>query len=194
MNASTSSLPEMLNNSIAVLTRPSVQTFEMYERRGTTRDALVYVAIAAAVAGIVAFLFGLLGGLVSAIGALIGGVLIPLASFFVFAYALYFMGKQQGGTGTQDEVFYSCALYTAPLLAITGAISNIPLLGCLLLPVTFVLGLYQLYLGYLASRASMNLDSTKAIISVVVAIVAQIVVGSLIVGAVVSAIFASANT
>lgn len=189
MNASTASLSEMVNSSISVLTRPSVATFEQYERRGTTRDALIYVGVAAALAGIVAFGFGLFGGITAALGALIGGILIPLASFFIFAYVLFFMGKQQGGTGTQDEVFYTCALYTAPLLAVTGIISNIPLLNCLLLPVTFVLGLYQLYLGYLASRASMNLDQNKAIISVVVAILAQIVIGTFIISTIISAVF-----
>ena len=180
MNTSTSSLSEMVSSSIVVLTKPSVATFEQYERRGTMRDALIYMGVAAALAGIVGFLFGLLGGIGGAIAGLIGGMLVPLISFVIFASVLYFVGKQQGGSGTQDEVFYTCALYTAPLLAITGVIGAIPLLNCLLLPVTLVLGLYQLYLGYLASRSSMNLDQTKAIISVVVAILAQLIVGAII--------------
>ena len=58
MNTSTGSLSEMINSSIVVLTKPSVSTFEQYEKRGGTRDALMYVGIAAAVAGIVAFVFG----------------------------------------------------------------------------------------------------------------------------------------
>jgi hypothetical protein len=172
----------MVSSSIVILTKPSVGTFEQYERRGTMRDALVYMGVAAGLAGIVGFLFGLLGGIGGAIAGLIGGMFVPLISFVIFASVLYFVGKQQGGTGTQDEVFYTCALYTAPLLAITGVIGAIPLLNCLLLPVTFVLGLYQLYLGYLASRSSMNLDQTKAIISVVVAILAQLIVGAIIGG------------
>ena len=192
MNASTASLSEMVNSSIVVLTKPSIATFETYERRGTTRDALIYVGVAAAAAGIVAFLFGLLGGIGAALGALIGGIVVPLISFFIFAYVLFFMGKQQGGTGTQDEVFYTCALYTAPILAVSGIISNIPILGCLLIPVTLVLSIYQIYLGYLASRASMNLDQNKAIISVVVAILAQIVIGTVILGGLIAAVVGSA--
>jgi hypothetical protein len=137
------------------------------------REALIYVGAAAAVAGVVALVFGLLGGITSAIVNLIGAFVVPVVAFFVFAYVLYFMGKQQGGTGTQEEVFYTCALYTAPLLAVTGAVGNIPVLNCLLAPATFLLGLYQLYLGYLASRSSMNLAQTPAIVSVVVAILAQ---------------------
>lgn len=180
MNTSTSSLSEMVNSSIVVLTKPSIATFEQYERRGTMRDALIYVGVAAAIAGIVGFLFNLLGGIGAAIGGLVVGLLGPLVGFVIFAGVLYYVGKQQGGTGTQDEVFYTCALYTAPLLAVTGVISAIPLLGCLLLPVTLILGLYQLYLGYLASRSSMNLDQNKAIISVVAAILAQWIVGLII--------------
>lgn len=188
MNTSTSSLSEMINSSIAVLTRPSIATFEQYERRGTTRDAFIYVGVAAAIAGIVGFVFNLfIGGVTAAIGGLILGLLGPLVGFGIFAGVLYYVGKQQGGTGTQDEVFYTCALYTAPLLAITGVINAIPLLGCLLIPVTLLLGLYQIYLGYLASRSSMNLDQNKAIISVVAAWFAQIIVG-LIIGGVLGAV------
>jgi hypothetical protein len=164
---------DMLNQSITVLTKPGIASFEQFEKRGGIREALIYVGAAAAVAGVVALIFGLLGGITSAIVKFIGAFALPVVAFIVFAYVLYFMGKQQGGTGTQEEVFYTCALYTAPLLAITGAISNIPVLNCLLLPVTLILGLYQLYLGYVASRSSMNLEQTPAIISVVVAIVAQ---------------------
>jgi Yip1-like protein len=182
------SVGDMLNQSITVLTKPSVESFEQYEKRGGTREAIIYIVVASVIAGVVALLFGLLGGIGGAIAALIGALLRPLIGFFVFAYALYFMGKQQGGTGTQDEVFYTCALYTAPLLAITGVVGSIPIIGCLFLPVSLVLGIYQIYLGYLAARASMNLDQNKAIISVVVAIVAQFVVAAII-GGIIATIF-----
>lgn len=187
MNASTGSVSEMLSQSIVVLTKPSVASFEQYEHRGGMREALIYVGIAAMLAGLVGFLFGLLGGITSAIAGLLAGVIGPLVGFFVFSYVIFFMGKQQGGTGTQDEVFYSTSLYTAPLLAVIGVVNAIPFLGCLLLPLTFVLGLYQIYLGYLATRASMNLDQTKAIITVVVAYLAQFLLGILL-GAILLAI------
>src|SRR6266540_4123902 len=110
------SVGDMLNQSMVVLTKPSVESFEQYERRGGQREALIYVGVAAALAGIVGAVFGL-----------------------VF-----------GGVG--------------------GAI---PIIGCLFLPVSFVLGLYQIYLGYLAARSSMNLDQNKAIITVVLSIIAM---------------------
>src|SRR5262245_48150595 len=186
------SISEMLNQSTTVLTKPSIQSFEQYEKRGGTREAIVYIAVASVLAAIAGLVFGLLGGIGGAIAGLLGGLLRPLLSYFVFAYVLYFVGKQQGGTGTQDEVFYTCALYTAPLLAITGIVGAIPLISCLFAPVSLVLGLYQIYLGYLAARSSMNLDQNKAIISVAAAIVAQWIVGIVIIGTILGLIFAGA--
>jgi hypothetical protein len=71
-------------------------------------------------------------------------------------------------------------------------VSSIPIIGCLALPVTFALGIYQIYLGYLAARASMNLQQTPAIIAVVAAIVAQFVVAVFIGGAIAAALVGGA--
>ncbi len=182
------SISEMLNQSIKVLTRPSITTFEQYEKRGTRREALIYMAVAAAVGAVVALVFGVLGlflpneyGFSDMIGDFLGAFIGPVAGFFVFAYVLHWMGRQQGGTGTQDEVFYTVALYAAPILAINGVFANIPFINLFYLPIWFVLTLYQLYLAYLASRSSLNLrDDTKAIISVVAAILAQWLVMALV--------------
>ena len=185
------SVGDMLNQSMTVLTKPSVQSFEQFEKRGGQREALIYVVIAAVLVGVVGLAFGFLGGFVGAIAGLLRGV-FALIGFYVFAFVMSYVGKQQGGTGTQDEVFYTAALYTAPILAVTGVVSAIPIIGCLALPVTFALGIYQIYLGYLAARSSMNLDQNKAIITVIAAIVAQFVVGVFIGGAIIAALVASA--
>ncbi len=177
------SIGDMINQSMTVLTKPSVQTFEQFERRGGQREALIYVGVAAAVGGILAATFGIFsGGVAGAIGGLLFGLLIPLISFYISAFLIYTIGKAQGGTGTQDEVFYSVALYLAPILAINGVIGSNALFACLAFPISLLLGLYGIYLGYLAIRASMNLDQTKAIITMVVAFVAQLVVGAVIGG------------
>jgi hypothetical protein len=185
------SVGDMINQSMTVLTKPSVQSFEQFEKRGGQREALIYVVIAAVLVGVVGMVFGFLGGFVGAMAGLLRGV-FALLGFYVFAFVLSYVGKQQGGTGTQDEVFYTAALYTAPILAVTGVVSAIPVIGCLALPVTFALGIYQIYLGYLAARSSMNLDQNKAIITVIAAIVAQFVVAVFIGGAIVTAIVGGA--
>ena len=175
------SVGDMLNQSMTVLTKPSVQSFELFEKRGGQREALIYVGVAAALAGIVGAVFGLLtGGIGGLIGGLVIGIVGPLLSYFVFSFLIYTIGKSQGGTGTQDEVFYTTSLYTAPILAVTGIVNAIPFLGCLLLPVTFILGIYQLYLGYLATRSSMNLDQNKAILTVVLSILAMWIAGAIL--------------
>ena len=185
------SVGDMLNQSMTVLTKPSVQSFEQFEKRGGQREALIYVVIAAVLVGVVGLAFGFLGGVVGAIAGLLRGV-FALIGFYVFAFVLNYVGKQQGGTGTQDEVFYTAALYTAPILAVTGVVSAIPIIGCLALPVTFALGIYQIYLGYLAARSSMNLQQNPAIITVIAAIVAQFIVAVFIGGAILTALAASA--
>ncbi len=175
------SIGDMINQSMTVLTKPSVQSFEQFERRGGQREALIYVGVAAAIGGVLSAIFGLIsGGVAGALAGLIGGVLLPVISFFVSAYLIYTIGKSQGGTGTQDEVFYSVALYLAPILAINGVLTSNPLFACLSFPVTIALSLYGIYLGYLAIRASMNLDQTKAIITMVIAFVVQLIVAALL--------------
>lgn len=184
------SINEMLNQSIQVLTKPSVETFERFERHGGQREATIYIMVAAAISAVAALVFGLLNGIVAALIGAAFGFILPVIGFYIFVFLVYFIGKQQGGTGTQDEVFYTMSLFVAPIQAVTGAVGAIPLLNCLALPVTLALGIYQVYLGYLGVRSSMNLDQNKAIITLVLAFIAQLII-SIIVGAIFGVIFAT---
>ena len=186
------SLNEMINQSMTVLTKPSIQSFEQFEKRGGQREAMIYVGVATAIAAVAGLVFGLFGGIGGAISGLLTAVLRVLIGYFVFSYALYFMGKQQGGTGTQDEVFYTTALYIAPIMAVTGVVGAIPFISCLFAPVSIALAIYSAYLGFSASRSSMNLDQNKTIISVVVAVLATWFVTAVLIGFVVAAIFGGA--
>lgn len=180
------SIGEMLNQSMQVLTKPGVETFERFERHGGQREATVYIMVAAAISAAVSLVFGLLNGIVAALLAGVLGFILPIASFYLFVFLVYFIGKQQGGTGTQDEVFYTMALFVAPIQAVSGAVSAIPIIGCLAAPLTLALGIYQIYLGYLGVRSSMNLQQNPAIITMVVAFIAQFIIVAII-----SAIFAA---
>ncbi len=174
------SINEMLNQSIQVLTKPGVETFERFERHGGQREATIYIMIAAAISAVAALVFGLLNGIVAALLGAVFGFVLPVVGFYIFVFLVYFIGKQQGGTGTQDEVFYTMSLFVAPIQAVTGAVSAIPLVGCLAAPATFALGIYQIYLGYLGVRSSMNLDQNKAIITLVAAFIVQLIIGLII--------------
>jgi len=183
------SIGSMVQESVAVLTKPAVETFERYERNGGQREAFTYVGIAAAAAAVVAVVFGAIGALITGGGvagiavSVISGVavlVLSLLGFFVYGLLVYHVGRSQGGTGSQDEVFYTLSLAAAPILAISGIVGNIPFIGCIAAPATFALSIYQMYLGYLAVRSSMNLSQQPAIITVVVAIVAQLIVGAVV--------------
>lgn len=177
---------EMINQSIAVLTKPAIGTFEQFEKRGGSKEAFTYVALAAAVAGVIAFVISLItGGILAAIGGLILGFVSPILGYLVFAYVVFAFGKSQGGSGTQDEVFYTMSLFTAPLMALSAVVGIVPCLGAL---VQLVISLYQLFLGYLGARSSMNLDQSKGIITVIVAVIAQFIVGAILAG-IIGAIF-----
>jgi hypothetical protein len=90
------SVGDMVNQSREVLTKRDTATFETFENKGGLREALIYMAIAAAITGV----FGLGDG----VGGFVRGILSTLIGFFVFTYLVFFIGKQQGGTGTLDQV------------------------------------------------------------------------------------------
>lgn len=146
---------EMLKESQAVITKPSVATFETYEKQGTMQDALIYVAIAAAIAGLL--------GLGSGVGGLISGVLSTLVGFFVFTYLIFWIGKQQGGNGSLDEVAYTFALFWAPLSVLSGVVTLLLVLsvvGILFIPlVALVILIANIYFANLAIQSSMNMPA-----------------------------------
>jgi Yip1 domain len=159
---------EMVNQSVSVVSQPSVTTFERYEKRGTLRDAALLIAASSAIAGLLSFRSGALG--------MMAAVIVALVGFFAFTYLVHFIAKQQGGTGTLDEVAYSFALFWAPL-AVAGAIATM-LLGWAL---GTLIGLAQLaasvYFAYLAIQSSMNFgDSSKIWTTLVGAIIGYLAV------------------
>ena len=144
-----SSVSEMIEQSRAVLTKPGVATFKKYENRGTLQNALVYVALAAALTG----LFGLSEGL----GGFIRNILITLIGFFVFTTFVYWLGKRRGGSGTLDEVAYTFALFWAPLsvlFAVVTLLLVITLIGVVFLPLVGIAALAaNVYFAYLAVQS-----------------------------------------
>lgn len=174
------SIRDMIQQSREVLTRPSVATFEKYEKQGGLTDALLYVALAAAISGI----FGLAGGL----SGFLTQIATTLLGFFIFTYLVYYIGRSRGGTGTLDEVAYSFALFWAPLSVLAGVLTLlliITLIGVLLLPLLGVAVLAaNIYFAYLAVQASMNLsESGKVWVTLLLAGLGTLVF-NLIVGAI----------
>ncbi|MCG8352400.1 MAG: YIP1 family protein [Chloroflexales bacterium] len=181
------SIPQMVTQSRDVLTNPSVPTFERYERRGTFASAAIYVGLAALIAGVLGSVGGLGGIIYNAISALI--------NFFLFTGLVYYIGKQQGGTGTFDEVAYTFSLFIAPLAVIGAAIGlvlgilgSIPFLGIVAglagALVAIIILVAQVYFAYLAVQSSMNIvDQGKALITLggafLATVLIQIILGML---------------
>lgn len=188
---------DMLNASLAVLRRPSVSTFEEFER-DDLGAATVYVLIGAlisAVLGAIAFaiqrpyieeqlrnLEGQLGGQFgqmpfdniltpgSLIGAITNQLVWALIGFFIFLGLVYLIGRAMGGTGTFGQLAYDIALFWAPLAVVRAAVSILAI-G----PLAFLTGLisllvagYNLYLTYLGIQSGMNLPPNKALIIVLI--------------------------
>jgi len=179
----TALLTDMLSQSMVVLSKPSVNTFERFEKRGGMQQALIYVAVGAVIVG----LFSLFGGLL----AFLGGIISTLLGFLAFVYVTHAVGQGQGGTGTLDEVAYTFALFWVPLSIVGGVLVLVVGLlgfltfglGFLLLPlVGLVVIALNIYFGYLAVQSSMNLynGGSKVWITLIAAAVASWLVSSII--------------
>lgn len=184
MNPSASiadTIRNMWSQSVQVLSKPSVATFEQYENKGGLREALIYVLVASILAGV----FGLEGG----VRGFLSGIVGTIVGFLAFTYLVFYFGKSQGGTGSLDQVAYTFALFWAPitvLFSLVALLLIITLIGIFLLP---LLGLVTLavnvYFAYLAVQSSMNLrESGKIWLTLLVAAVGTFVVDR-IVGAII---------
>ena len=179
----TALITDMFSQSLVVLSKPSVATFERFEKRGGMQQALIYVGVGAVIVG----LFSIFGGLL----AFLGGVISTLLGFLTFVFVTHAVGQSQGGTGTLDEVAYTFSLFWMPL-SIVGALLFLVVsllgvltlgLGFLLLPlVGLVVIAVNVYFGYLAVQSSMNLynGGSKVWITLVAAALASCLVSSII--------------
>ena len=148
-------IPDMVRQSRTVLTQPSAATFERFEREGSLRDAIVYVALAGAVTG----LFGLTEGL----GGFLRNVVSTVVGFLIFVYLVQWLASRRGGTGTLDEVAYSFSLFWAPLsvlISVATLVLVLTIVGILLVPLVALAGLaLNVWFAYLATQASTNLEA-----------------------------------
>jgi hypothetical protein len=153
------SLTNMINQSVQVLSKPGVETFERYKDKGTLRESIIYVLIASVITG----LLGLGGG----VSGFWSGMIGTIVGFLVLTYLVHFVGKVQGGTGTLDRVAYTFALFWAPINVLFALISLILLItpiGIFLLPLLVAAALLiNVYFAYLAVQSSMKLRESGKI-------------------------------
>lgn len=190
---------QMLNSSRAVLLRPSVATFEEFERP-ELGWATIYIAIGAiisALLGAISFIIQRpfieqqmrdleqqLGGqplppfVTTFMGG--GGLAVTMATsllgtlviYFIWTGFVYLLGRAFGGTGSFSELAYDISLFWAPVSVISSLISvaGIGPLAYLTGLVSLVLSIYNIYLSYLSIQAGMNLPSNRALIVILIPI------------------------
>jgi hypothetical protein len=168
-------LQYMLNASRAVLTRPSVSTFEEFER-----DDLNWAAIYIVIGAVIAAILSALGTAINPpdlselppelrgaaqpgiVGSVVGGVTGALIGYFIWLGLVYFVGRLFGGQGQFGELAFDVSLYWTPLSVATSLLNvvQLPLLTGLALLAAFV---YNVYLTYLSIQSGMNLPRDKAL-------------------------------
>ena len=187
-------IQEMVNGSIAVLTNPSVQTFERHER-DNLGWALIYAAIASVINGILLLIettitqqsnpiftirggvFGtIIGSLVgiyllesNPIFTILGGVFGTIIGSLVGWGFIYLLGRAFGGTGSFGELAWGISLFSSPLSVAQFIVSYIPFVDWIL---SLALVIYGIYLNYLAIQSGMNLPSQEALyISIILLVI-----------------------
>ncbi|ADV65695.1 YIP1 family protein [Deinococcus maricopensis] len=188
MNSSSPNIGTMLNQSLAVLSRPSVATFERFERSGGLREAYTYVLIAALVGAVISGFFGIFHQDVNPLVQFFSRLISVLIGFGVFTGAVHLIGRNFfRGTGTYPEVAYTYALFYVPLSIIGSVIGVIPILGWLAL---FLIAILNVFFGWLAVQSSMNIrDQVQAGITLLLSGVAYWMVSTILLTIVLSALF-----
>lgn len=181
---------QMINGSIAVLSRPSASTFEEHEQNNLGW-ALIYSLIAGLLNAVISWIGSLLfrqqvmmqipdmdpeivaaqPGLFSLIISTLIGTVIGLLIYWGIVYLL---GRAFGGTGEFGELAYGFALFSAPLTVIGGLLSIIPAVGVFL---SLAVSIYGLYLTYLAIQSGMNLPANKALYVVLILFAILVAIG-----------------
>jgi hypothetical protein len=184
---------QMINGSIAVLTRPSASTFEEHEQNNLGW-ALIYSLIAGVINAIINWVGSLVfpqqvdmpgmePGMAAAqpglFGLIIGSLIGTTIGLLIYWGIVYGLGRAFGGTGAFGELAYGFALFSAPLTVLGTLVGIIPVVGGF---ISLAVAIYSLYLTYLAIQSGMNLPANKALyvvlilLAIAVAIVACIVI------------------
>ena len=149
------SVQTMFAQSTAVLTQPSVATFEKFEWRGGVQSSFMYVLVAAVVSAIIAAIFAPFHQDVTLFGQLLSRLIVIPVCFAAFTGAVYYIGKAFfKGTGTYPEVAYTFALFYVPLSIVGSLLGWIPVLN-FIIPLLVAIALA--YYGFLAVQSSMNI-------------------------------------
>lgn len=134
-----------------------------------TTQALYVVLIVSLAGGI----SGAISSPRNSIPALVGGILFGVLGWVVWSLVTYFIGTRVfNGQATPGELLRCVGFANSPdVLRILGFV---PVLGGL---VVMVAGIWSLVAGVVAVRQALEIDTTKAILTVVLGWVAMLLIG-----------------
>lgn len=120
------------------------------------------------------------------VGGAIWALISAVVGFLLFVGVMHIVTKALGGQGDYGRYAYQMAAFYAPLSIVASLLGLIPLLGgCL----GFIVWIYQLVLAVIATQAEYKVDTAKAVIALVVAVIAFGIVFGCIGGALASMLF-----
>lgn len=140
---------------------------EVESNENETSNALIVVVLAALAAGLGSMFFS-----ANPIMSLLGGLLSTIAGWIVSAFLIYFVGTRvYGATATVGEVMRTTGY--AQSVGILSILTAIPVVGWILAPVIWIWSMVATYVGV---KEALDLDTTKTIITIVLAIIAWIII------------------
>ena len=204
---------------VNVLTKPGEEVFaaEREKDSATLKTALVWIILASVIAALLATLrarifssqLGGLGQFVELLPADLqegigpamaidtaGGTALSLLSIisgplsFLISVGIYHLiASVFGGRGQFGRYAYLSATFNAPLLIVGSLLVFVPFLGFCL---TIILGIYQVVLTYYATKVEYKLSQGRAIVVILVPVLAALILAACVLAAVFGLVFSTA--
>ena len=193
---------DMWQTWLKVTTSPNEATFEAERQKpsATLSTALIWMVIYAVIAAILGWISSMLfagamqsalpqalaqfdlpaetraqlqqvmtSGLFAGLGSANLSAIITIPLFFLISVGVFHLiAKLLGGIGEYGRFAYLNAAFTAPLGILSSLISLLPVVGC----VAIAIPIYEIFLAYLAVRTEHKLSSGRALITVLLPLLA----------------------
>ena len=141
-----------------------------------TNEALLVVIIGALASGAGGLISGLFSGFTAALTTMVINLLVVIIGYFLWVYVTHFVGTRFfGGTGDAGELRRTLGYAMAP--QVLNILNFIPCVGGI---ISLVVWIWTLVAGFIAVREGMDLDNTKALVTVIVGWLIIVIVSAIL--------------
>lgn len=178
MVSPTASSGDFVGRIVRVLRLERAVFNEVEADTSATAQAWTIVLIATLSTGLAGFVQEFVAGprFGNPVIGLVNGVINTLIGFLVWTFVVHLVGTRIfGGTATFGEMIRTLGFAYAP--NIFGILGGIPTLGPI---IAFVLAIWSIIAGYFAVREGLDLDNTKAILTIIISFIALLIVAVII--------------